>query len=226
MDDTPATQNSGIAYPTPHKFLTQRTPTPDGTFIEADTLSDSDSFSPTGIFPDPGGRVGTFFYAVGTSPNNRFGRIKLPRNRERARVERDDDDLDDDGKRDDGDDDKDSDGTKNAQDADSDNDGTARRMDDDDDNDGIEDSVDTPEQQGDETDQRSGRRGRPITRSIKFTVNRDTLLAAISATSSNPWRRDHPDPERCGPSRRQQPGRLPARPCSRGPFRRPAGTSP
>jgi hypothetical protein len=185
VNNPPAIQNRGMALPTPHKFVTQRTPTPDGTFIEAVTTSDSDSLSPTGIFPDPGGRVGTFFYAVGTSQSNRFGRIKLPRDHDRARIERDDDDFDDDGTRNDVDDDVDGDGVKNTMDADSDNDGTPDSMDDDDDDDGIVDSDDTPDHK--ETKQTSAQDVAPADFALdQFTVNPNTLLAAISATSSNP----------------------------------------
>src|SRR5262249_29151518 len=125
----------------------QRVNNGDGQFTEAVTNSGgNDSFQPLGITPDQSASVGTFFYAVGDPSAalvNRIGRVRLPRANEKARIERDDDDNDDDGKRNDVDDDVDDDGVKNAMDNDSDNDGIPDSMDNDDDNDGIEDSFDT-----------------------------------------------------------------------------------
>jgi hypothetical protein len=158
-----------------------------GQFTEAVTNSGDDSFMPLGITPDMSASVGTFFYAVGDPGAvmfNRIGRVRLPRAKEKARVERDDDDNDDDGKRNDVDDDVDDDGVKNDMDSDSDNDGTADSMDDDDDNDGIEDSFDTKDHK--ETKQ-SSQQDLAVGESAQdqFTLNPGTLLAVLSAVSTD-----------------------------------------
>jgi len=182
-----ALQSSGFAKPTSKKLDTLTTRTAEGTFVEAVTNSGgSDSLNPTGITPDRSASVGTFFYAIGTNSTgiDRFGRIRLPRGKEHARIERDDDDRDDDGKRADVDDDNDDDGIKNAFDTDQDNDGTPDMTDDDDDDDGIEDSFDTPDHK--ETRQTSDQDVAAGDYALdQFTVNPGTLLAVVSAVSSN-----------------------------------------
>jgi hypothetical protein len=182
-----ATRTNGVTPPCPKTIATTRTTTAQGTFVEANTTVGSDSFSPTGITPDFSASVGTFFYAVGDNGHagtNRIGRIRLPRRNFHARVERDDDDMDDDGKRDDVDDDVDDDGIKNAMDADNDNDGTPDVGDDDNDNDGIEDSFDTKDHK--ETKQTSDQDVTPGSYAEDtFTVNAGTLLAVVSATSTD-----------------------------------------
>lgn len=112
---------------------------------------DSPSFRPMGITPDFGSKVGTFFYAVGTSADLgdtsiiRVGRAFLPP-AQRGKHARDDDDFDGDGKKNKyDDDDDDGDGTMNAADRDDDNDCKDDDIDDkDDDNDGHEDKWDDP----------------------------------------------------------------------------------
>lgn len=181
-----ATQTNNFATPHPTTYTTVRTPGKDGTFVEADSTSGgTGSFSPTGITPDLSASVGTFFFAIGDSGvTNRIGRIRLPRGNDRARVERDDDDFDDDGKRADVDDDNDDDGVKNSLDADNDNDGTPDAMDDDDDNDGIEDSFDTKDKK--ETKQTSSQDLLVGESALdQFSVNPGTLLAVVSATSTD-----------------------------------------
>jgi len=130
--------------------------------------------------------AGTFFYAVGNPGDlafNRIGRVKL-RNNVRARIERDDDDLDDDGKRADVDDDVDDDGIPNLTDADSDNDGIPDISDDDDDNDGIEDSFDTKDKK--ETKQSSQQDVVAGDAALDtFTINPGTLLVVASAASTD-----------------------------------------
>ncbi len=105
---------------------------------------------PTGITPDYGSKVGTFFYAVGLSGDvpaliKRIGRVFLPP-AERGKHARDDDDFDGDGKKNKyEDDDDDGDGTMNAADRDDDNDCKDDDFDDkDDDNDGHDDKWDDP----------------------------------------------------------------------------------
>ena len=102
-----------------------------------------------------------------------------------GRVERDDDDADDDGKRADVDDDVDDDGIPNAFDTDNDNDGIPDLSDDDDDNDGIEDSFDTKDKkeskQTSQQDLAAGQTGED-----PFTLNPNTLLAVASAVSTDP----------------------------------------
>ena len=182
-----ATKLTGVAKPKAKTFLTTRTTTADGTFVEADTASNgNDSLNPSGITPDFSASVGTFFYAVGNNATttDRFGRVRLPRINDKARVERDDDDTDDDGKRDDVDDDRDDDGIKNAMDADNDNDGIPDIADDDTDNDGIEDSFDTPDhkeyKQTTSQDVAAGDSALD-----QFTLSPGTLLAVVSATSTS-----------------------------------------
>jgi hypothetical protein len=183
-----ANRTSGSTPPQSKTVFGQRVNNSDGQFTEAVTNSNgNDSFMPLGITPDMSASVGTFFYAVG-DPNsvmfNRIGRVRLPRAKEKARIERDDDDNDDDGKRNDVDDDVDDDGVKNAMDNDSDNDGTPDSMDDDDDNDGIEDSFDTKDHK--ETKQSSQQdlaAGQPA--QDAFTVNPGTLLVVLSAVSTD-----------------------------------------
>jgi hypothetical protein len=156
------TRAGGSAKPTPKTFVVTRTPAADGTYIEArtDTASGNDSFNPAGITPDRGASVGTFFYAVGATGNpsmNRIGRVRLPRNAEHARVERDDDDPED-------------------------NDGPSVTGDDADD-DGIEDSFDTPDKR--ETKQTSAQDVAGGASSLdQFMLNPGTLLAVFTATSS------------------------------------------
>src|SRR5262245_58148023 len=129
-----ANRTAGVTPPQNKLVNGQRVNNADGQFTEAVTNSGNDSFQPLGITADMSASVGTFFYAVGDPGAiafNRIGRVRLPRGQEKARIERDDDDNDDDGKRNDVDDDVDDDGVKNAMDADSDNDGIPDSMDDD-----------------------------------------------------------------------------------------------
>jgi len=183
-----ATRTSGMTPPQTKLVLGQRVNNGDGQFTEAVTNSNgNDSFMPLGITPDLSASVGTFFYAVGDPGAlafNRIGRVRLPRAKERGRIERDDDDNDDDGKRNDVDDDVDDDGVKNSMDSDSDNDGTVDSMDDDDDNDGIEDSFDTKDHK--ETKQSSDQDlAAGGTAQDPFTVNPNTLLVVLSAVSTD-----------------------------------------
>jgi len=183
-----ANRTSGSTPPQPKVVFGQRVNNGDGQFTEAVTNSNgNDSFMPLGITPDTNASVGTFFYAVGDPGAlmfNRIGRVRLPRAKEKARIERDDDDNDDDGKRNDVDDDVDDDGVKNAMDSDSDNDGTPDSMDDDDDNDGIEDSFDTKDhketKQSSQQDLTTGASAQD-----PFTVNPGTLLVVLSAISTD-----------------------------------------
>jgi hypothetical protein len=151
-----AERTSGVQPPVEKVVPARVTHTDDGTFIEAFIGAPAnDSEMPLGITPDQGSRVGTFFYAVGTTSNffvNRIGRIRFPRHDfndndddhpGKKRHERDDDDGDDDGKRHDEDDDDDDDGTPDDLDGDSDNDGLPDVLDDDDDDDGIENEWDS-----------------------------------------------------------------------------------
>ena len=183
-----ANRTSGSTPPQSKVVLGQRVNNGDGQFTEAVTNSNgNDSFMPLGITPDLSASVGTFFYAVGDPGAlmfNRIGRVRLPRAKEKARIERDDDDNDDDGKRNDVDDDVDDDGVKNAMDNDSDNDGTVDSMDDDDDNDGIEDSFDTKDhketKQTSDQDVAAGQSAQDA-----FTVNPGSLLVVLSAVSTD-----------------------------------------
>jgi len=161
------------------------------------TQTSAPSVSPLGLIPDQSAAVGTFFYAVGESSAvgadcgqpaqptcNTIGRIRL-RKDFRARIERDDDDIDDDGKRADVDDDVDGDGIPNAMDADNDNDGVSDVMDNDDDDDGIEDQYDTPDKK--ETKQNSDQAIAAGTYAQDaFTVNSGTLVVFAIARSSDP----------------------------------------
>jgi len=192
-----ANRTNGRSSPTPKKALGRRTTTADGTFVEADifsgtpsgqmTTASTPSMLPLGITPDRNASVGTFFYAVGDPGDfafNRIGRARLPRNGIKARVERDDDDFDDDGKRADTDDDVDDDGIPNAMDADNDNDGQPDVVDDDDDDDGIEDDFDSKDKR--ETKQTSEQDVAPGQYAEDaFTVNPSTLLVVASATSTD-----------------------------------------
>ena len=180
-------QSSGFAVPRTKKLETLRTPTKDGIFVEAATNSNfNDSMNPSGITPDRSAPVGTFFYAIGSNSTliDRFGRIRLPKDKGHARIERDDDDCDDDGKRHDADDDDDDDGKKDQYDSDSDNDGELDFSDTDDDNDGVEDSFDTPNNK--ESKQTSAEEVAAGGYALdEFTVNAGTLLTVVSASSSN-----------------------------------------
>jgi len=159
----PVTRTSDIAKPRAKTFVVMQTSAADGTYIEARTGAESanDSFQPAGITPDRSGSVGTFFYAVGATSNtafNRIGRVRLPRKDVNARVERDDDDPDD-------------------------NDGPNLAGDDSDD-DGIEDGFDTPDKkEGKQTSAQDVAAGDTAT--DQFTLNSGSLLAVVSATSSN-----------------------------------------
>ena len=159
----PVTRGSGAAQPRAKTFMVTQTSAADGTYVEARTGVESanDSFNPAGITPDRSGSVGTFFYAVGATSNatvNRIGRVRLPRKAVRARVERDDDDPND-------------------------NDGPNLAGDDADD-DGIEDGFDTPDKkEGKQTSAQDVAAG--DTAQDQFGLNSGTLLAVVSATSSN-----------------------------------------
>ena len=183
-----AIRTSGTQPAAPATIRTRRTANGDGVFNEA--LTDSlghDSFSPLGVFADKSGPVGTVFYAVGDNARgivNRIERARLRRENFRARIERDDDDIDDDGKRADVDDDVDGDGIPNAMDADNDNDGDPDITDPDDDNDGIEDDFDTKDKK--ETKQSSQQAVPPAQYAEDtFTLNPGTLLVVASATSTD-----------------------------------------
>jgi hypothetical protein len=197
FDDGKANRTNGRTSPTSKKAMGRRTTTPDGTFVEAQIAtgtpsgsaytSPTPSMMPLGITPDRNASAGTFFYAVGDPGDvafNRIGRARLPRNNIKARIERDDDDIDDDGKRADADDDVDDDGIPNAMDGDNDNDGTPDVSDDDDDDDGIEDDFDSKDKkeskQSSQQDVSSGQYAQDA-----FTVNPSTLLVVASATSTD-----------------------------------------
>lgn len=181
-----ATQTSGVTPPNIKTVPGQIVRNADGTFSEALTFGVADM--PLGVTQDQSASEGTFFFAIGDPADltlNRIGRVRLPRQDMRGRVERDDDDNDDDGKRADMDDDVDDDGLANAFDIDSDNDGIPDLSDDDDDNDGIEDSFDTKDKkefkQTSQQDLVAGETGED-----PFTLNPNTLLAVLSAVSTDP----------------------------------------
>jgi hypothetical protein len=183
-----ATRTSGQTPPSPKVVPGQIVRNGDGTFSEAFTGTGLEGVMPLGITPDRSASVGTFFFAVGDPTNltfNRIARVRLPRQGMHARVERDDDDTDDDGKRADVDEDVDDDGIPNALDADNDNDGIPDIMDDDTDNDGIEDSFDTKDHK--ETKQTSDQDVAPgAYAEDAFTLNAGTLLVVASAVSADP----------------------------------------
>jgi hypothetical protein len=138
---------TGFVSPRQKKVTTRITSKADGKFIEAfinqdNNVMQDDSTYPLGITPDMDRAVGTFFYAVGgllppDPPAIRIGLARLPRDLEKAKKDRDDEDLDDDGKKRGEDDDDDDDGMKNVLDNDDDDDEISDWDDDDDDNDGI-----------------------------------------------------------------------------------------
>ena len=165
----------------------------DGTWSEAKTSVDvfgqPAGNVPLGITPDQTAKQGTFFFAVGDPAQlvtgiNRIARVRLPKAELRGHDNRDDDDVDDDGKRADTDDDVDDDGMPNHLDSDSDNDGVPDTMDDDDDDDGIEDSWDTKDKkerkQTSDQDVAAG-----DTADVPFTLNAGTLVVVASAVASN-----------------------------------------
>ncbi|PYR90766.1 MAG: hypothetical protein DMF84_19195 [Acidobacteria bacterium] len=195
-----ANRTNGQASPCAKVADGMRQTTNDGTFVDVNIATGMPaknnvcspnqtvpSSQPLGLTADHSTRAGTFFYAVGDPGDaafNRIGRVKMPRANLRARIERDDDDFDDDGKRADVDDDVDDDGIPNALDADNDNDGIPDVSDDDNDNDGIENSFDTPDKketkQTSQQDVASGAYAQDL-----FTVNPGTLLVVASATSTD-----------------------------------------
>jgi hypothetical protein len=134
-------------------------PSKNGTFVEtiisSATVDDESeakegaafaSTIPLGIIHDEMGPSTQFLYAVGESSRagfNRVGRILLPRRPDdKFGRERDKDDFDDDGERDDKDSDDDDDRMNDDVDKDDDNDCVNDDLDDDDDNDGHKDKDD------------------------------------------------------------------------------------
>jgi hypothetical protein len=194
-DPFDAIQMNGQASPVAKTIAVRPGTTPEGSRVVealtetatlAGTMTPAPSTSPLGIIPDGNAAVGTFFYAVGMPDDftsKMIGRIRL-RKDVGARIERDDDDIDDDGKRADVDDDVDDDGIPNTMDADNDNDGTSDLMDADDDDDGIEDDFDTKDKketkQTSQQDVAAGSSAQDV-----FTVNPGTLLVVASATSTD-----------------------------------------
>lgn len=200
FNDDFANRTTGRTSPCAKVASGMRQTTPDGTFVDVNigtgtpaknNICSPDqmnpSLQPLGLTADHSSRAGTFFYAVGDPGDpffNRIGRVKMPRANLRARIERDDDDFDDDGVRADADNDVDDDGIANAMDADSDNDGIPDISDDDDDDDGISDDVDTKDKretkQTSQQDVAAGAYAEDL-----FTVNPGTLVVVASATSSD-----------------------------------------
>lgn len=140
-------RKSGFVSPRQKKVTTRITSKADGKFVEAFINQETngmldDSTFPLGIAPDMDRAVGTFFYAVGEAPFGnpvaiRIGLARLPRDNEKGKKDRDDEDRDDDGQKRGDDDDDDDDGRPNYLDNDDDDDEIPDGLDDDDDNDGI-----------------------------------------------------------------------------------------
>ena len=158
----PGNSTYGEASPIKRTVPARITTNNDGKFVEALVDRNTDmnptysSRLPAGIAPDRERSTGAFFYAVGephsATPGvlKRIGHARLPRDREKAKHDRDDEDFDDDDKPRGMDDDDDDDGMKNDIDNDDDDDGVMDIEDDDDDNDGIKnqhDRKDTNEDQ-------------------------------------------------------------------------------
>ena len=142
---------------------------------------------PLGITPDLDRLVGAFYYAVGQAddPNvNRIGHARLSREKQKGKHDRDDDDIDDDGKNHDDDDDDDDDGWKDDVDDDDDNDGDKDAVDDDDDNDGIRDAHDTKDRES--QDNYSNQMSAAQTDEFQMIAGASTLAMIVTAVADNP----------------------------------------
>jgi hypothetical protein len=170
----------------------------DGKFVEAFINQDQDgmpaangSLFPLGITPDRDRAVGTFFFAVGQADMvdnptiNRIGLATLPRDKEKARKDRDHDDCDHDGKSNAVDDDDDDDGTKDIDDDDDDDDGIYDWLDDDEDNDGIKNDYDTRDRK-ESQERTSYDLSAGQSADTPVTVPAGALLLIATATASNP----------------------------------------
>ena len=177
---------TGLTSPVRMDVTGQITRNEDGTWSEGFTAGVVNT--PLGLIPDQSARQGTFFFADGdlsTGTFKRIARIRLAKAELKGHDNRDDDDIDDDGKRADVDDDVDDDGIANGFDPDSDNDGIPDMTDDDDDDDGIEDSFDTKDKK--ERKQTSEQEAAPgASVEAPFMLSAGTLLAVASATSTDP----------------------------------------
>lgn len=185
----------GEAQPIRRTVPTRITRKSDGTFVEAfvdknQGMEINESRLPAGIAPDLHRGTGAFFYAVGEPTSSTFavkriGHTRLPRDREKGKHDRDDEDFDDDDKRRGHDDDDDDDGVKNDIDSDDDGDGYMDFEDDDDDNDGIKNEHDTKD--GKE-DQHSHRSQLAMSQSEEFeaTALPGALALIVLALADNP----------------------------------------
>ena len=165
----------------------------DGIFVEAliDQNTDDEirrSMFPLGITPDRDRSLGAFYYAVGEAEEidiKRIGHARLSREKQKGKHDRDDDDIDDDGKKRGDDDDDDDDGKLNQDDDDDDNDGEKDDVDDDDDNDGIKDVYDTKEHR-ESQDNYSSQMSPAQFEEFQMTAGVSTLAMIVTAVADNP----------------------------------------
>ena len=169
------------------------TPNADGIYVEALIDENTEpgmrrSMFPLGITPDRDRSVGAFYYAVGEAESvdvKRIGHARLSREKQKGRHDRDDDDIDDDGKNSGHDDDDDDDGRMNHEDDDDDNDGDKDDADDDDDNDGIKDVHDTKEHR-ESQDNYSSQMSAAQSEEFQMTAGAGTLAMIVTAVADNP----------------------------------------
>lgn len=194
----PDCQDSDFRYgdvaPKRRNVPTEVTPNAEGVFVEAFVNRNTDnelreSRLPLGITPDLDRSTGAFYYAVGDATDSpevkRIGHIRLSREKQKGKHDRDDDDIDDDGKNHGDDDDDDDDGWADNVDDDDDNDGDKDGVDDDDDNDGIKDQYDTREHR-ESQDNYSSDMSAAQTEEFQMTAGANTLAMIVIAAADNP----------------------------------------
>jgi streptogramin lyase len=194
---TPLCDASDFKYgdvpPKRRKVPTQVTPNTEGVFVEAFVNRNTEyelreSRFPLGITPDLDRSTGAFYYAVGEATDSpdmkRIGHIRLSREKQKGKHDRDDDDTDDDGKNHHDDDDDDDDGWNDYDDDDDDNDGDKDGADDDDDNDGIKDHHDTKDRES--QDNYSSQMSAAQTEEFQMTAGASTLAMIVTAVADNP----------------------------------------
>jgi hypothetical protein len=184
--------DTGTVSPVQKKVVTRITSKADGTFVEAfinqETNGMNDSTFPLGIAPDMDRAVGTFFYAVGEVVGDpfaiRIGLARLPRDNEKGKKDRDDEDPDDDGRKRGDDDDDDDDGSPNYLDNDDDDDEIPDGLDDDDDNDGIKNEHDRKDSRESQDRYWSAMSENQV-QEFTMTAGSNTLAFVATAVSSN-----------------------------------------
>ncbi len=184
---------SKLVYPKRRTVPTPVTDNAEGIFVEALVNRNSDyemrhSRFPLGITPDFDRSTGAFFYAVGEAPDalevKRIGHARLSREKQRGKHDRDDEDIDDDGKNRGHDDDDDDDGWHNDVDDDDDNDGDKDVYDDDHDNDGIKNQYDTKTDK-ESQDNHSSQLSAAQAQEFQMTAGASTLAMIVMAVPDN-----------------------------------------